>query len=210
MAGRLWFTRSGGWDGIATLDTNRLWRACCSAARARGSVTLTLNNIPAAFGSSVNVRVERVTSNGNELTAAPTLHSQQDLAVSGGGDHLHQRLPGTLGDHGHGPARRLAAQVAKPAFNPLRGTYWKPTTVTLSCATGARRSATRSMAPADRFLAGLHRCHLCPGHHDHPRHRYQSRNARFGNRRRHLHHPQARQRSLRRIFREHYLSARRP
>ena len=101
-----------------------------------GNVTLTLNNLPAAFGSSVNVSIERVTSNGNDLTAAPTLHAQQDVPVSGG--------TATIAISGV-PARSatmvtirpagLAAQVAKPTFSPLRGTYWKPTTVSLSSGT---------------------------------------------------------------------------
>ncbi len=126
------------WDGIVTLDTNAtVARVLLGGNGTSGSLTLNLNSLPAAFGSSVDVRIERVTSNGNDLTAAPTLHSQQTVAVSGGNAAVSiSGIPARSATMVTIRPSALPAQVAKPAFSPLRGSYWKPTTVTLSTGTG--------------------------------------------------------------------------
>ncbi len=153
MAGRNVHTSgsAAGWEGVASLESGTpVARVLLGGKNAGTSVTLALNNIPAAFGSSVNVRVERVNSNGNDLTAAPTLHAQADVAVSGGSASIPlSGFPGRTALMVTIRPAGLPARVSAPVFSPLRGAYWKTQDVSLSCGTSGAtiRYTTDGSAP---------------------------------------------------------------
>ena len=138
MAGRMvGISRSGAWDGLASLDAAiPVARVLMGGSGTSGNVTLTLNNVPPTFGSSVNVHIERVTTNSNDLTAAPTLHAQQDVSVNGGTATISiTNIPARTATMVTIRPAGLPVQAAKPTFSPLRGTYWIPMDVTLTSAT---------------------------------------------------------------------------
>ena len=152
MAGRrLGNTGSAaGWDALASYDAAEpVARVLMGGSGQSGNVTLTLNNLPAAFGSSVTARIERVSSNGNDLTAAPTLHASSNFTVSGGTANI--AITGIPARSATMVTIRPASAPVKPAnptFSPLRGSYWKPVTVALAGPGGATiRYTTDGSAP---------------------------------------------------------------
>lgn len=142
MSGRhLGTTRSSssGWDGVAAYDpAGPVLRVMLGGDGQSGNVTLNLSNVPAAMGATLAAHAERVVSNGNDLTAAPTVHADLTSAVTGGAaSFAFTGIPARAATMVTIRPNSIAtqAQVAKVSFSPLRGSYWKPQTVTLSTST---------------------------------------------------------------------------
>jgi hypothetical protein len=143
MSGRRVWTSGdpNAWEGMATMDLSDpgkpVARFMLGGSNAGSNVTVNLNNIPAAFGSPVDVLIERVHTSGNEdLWRSPILHSRQNRTVTNGSLSFSlSGLPWGVAVMVTVKRSDLPAEVAKPMFNPVRGAYWKPIEVTLSTAT---------------------------------------------------------------------------
>jgi hypothetical protein len=139
MSGRRVWTSGNpnAWEGMATLDIAKpVARIMLGGSSAGANVTVNLNNIPAAFGSPVDVLIERVHTSGNEdLWRAPIQHSRQNMTVNNGSVSFSlSGLPWGVAVMVTVQRSDQPAQVAQPTFNPHRGAYWKPIAVTLSTA----------------------------------------------------------------------------